>query len=371
MRSVRMLRRIAGVGSRRTQVRQIAAIGALAIVLAACGGSGSSNGSDEPTSGADATGNGGPDAEILATALDSIDTARVGGWVALRGASELFNPPGGGVVDVSSGESETYLRLDIDGEPRTWRVTGDVTYLQPGNSGPGSEDEFDLAWVRLDPTEVSAEDGYLVSVMAVSPSVAYLNALRIATDVAKSGPPEEIDGNKYTPYSACIPIAAALDDSVDSAGNELDGNSLRELELLHWALGDESPLVVWLDEAGRPVRLEFTALIEAGAEGVLELSDFGVDVDVLEPPADEIVPIDDYIDRTRGSSIAAEDEEPYSLDRFAERFGEDAMLECPADGEPIRSDLSDSRRASTTTEPFDAGNHPESPPTNHDPNVGY
>ncbi len=66
------------------------------------------------------------------------------------------------------------------------------------------------------------------------------------------------------------------------------------------SFGETAQLDVWIDNDGRPVRLAVRS-DDTEANMTLELSDFGVDVDVDEPAPDETIGLEEFLNQTIGT----------------------------------------------------------------------
>jgi hypothetical protein len=117
-----------------------------------------------------------------------------------------------------------------------------------------------------------------------------LAALRGAGDVQETGH-EVIRGVETTRYHAEIDTQRALD-RVDAA----DRDSVQKaLELF----GDSMPMDVWIDGDGLPRRVAMKIRTTAAGQSIsvderIDFYDFGADVSVEAPPADEVMPMTDF-----------------------------------------------------------------------------
>jgi hypothetical protein len=206
------------------------------------------------------------------------------------------------------------VTVDVEGEPTTVSVdgvmagdgkTGELTVSLPIvgsiherivdgviymslDSFPGASEELDgKQWVRLDPDQLkgdSALDGLADQAESNSPrqGLEYLQGL--SGDVQDLGR-DDVNGQPATHYRASIDYAKVLDQLPDASDATRD--ALGELGTV--------PADVWIDDQDRVVKMHMTidgTAFGAGsgtAELTMELSDFGVPVDVQAPPEDETV----------------------------------------------------------------------------------
>ena len=207
------------------------------------------------------------------------------------------------------------ITVDTQGEPTTVKVdgvmagdgkTGQLTVSTPVvgsieerivdgaiymnlDSFPGAAAELaGKQWVKLDLEQLQQRDGafgYLANqAESNSPKqgLEYLQGL--SGDVQDLGP-DTVGGQPATHYRASIDYAKVLDRLPDA--NQETRDALTKLGTV--------PADVWIDGQDRVVKMHMTIdgrAFGAGAgtaELTMELSDFGVPVDVQAPPADETI----------------------------------------------------------------------------------
>ena len=164
------------------------------------------------------------------------------------------------------------------------RIVDGVIYMNLG-SFPGAPDDVAGKWVKLDPAQLQ-QGGMLGDLAgqadANSPKqgLEYLQGL--SGDVQDLGQ-EDVNGRTTTHYRASIDYAKVLDQLPNATAEQRD--ALAKLGVV--------PADVWIDDQDRVVKMHFT--IDAGSTGAgagtaeltMEITDFGVPVDVQAPPADE------------------------------------------------------------------------------------
>jgi len=207
------------------------------------------------------------------------------------------------------------ITVDVDGEPTTVTVdgvtagdgkTGELTVSLPvvGSieerivdgvvymnlaSFPGAPDDLDgKQWVKLDPDQLKQPGGALGGLADQAESnspkqgLEYLQGL--SGDVEDLGQ-EDVHGQPATHYRASIDYAKVLDQLPDA--NDETRDALGKLGTV--------PADVWIDGQDRVVKVHMTidgTAFGAGAgtaELTMELSDFGVPVDVQAPPEDQTI----------------------------------------------------------------------------------
>jgi hypothetical protein len=165
------------------------------------------------------------------------------------------------------------------------RIVDGVIYMNLG-AFPGAPENVAGKWVKVDPAQL--QDGMLGDLAdqadANSPrqGLEYLQGL--SGDVQDLGQ-EDVNGVTTTHYRASIDYAKVVDQLPHATDEQRE--ALSKIGVV--------PADVWIDGNDRVVKMHLT--IDAGgfgagagtAELTMELSDFGVPVDVQPPPADQTV----------------------------------------------------------------------------------
>ena len=158
-------------------------------------------------------------------------------------------------------------------------------------------------WVKIDPAALAKEAGFDLSSLTQTGSsdpTQFLDLLKsISSDVTEVGN-EKVTGADTTHYRATIDFAKAVQDNTT-----LDADTKTKLSSFYNKL--TAPADVWIDSDGRLRKMTYTldtSKLDASALGsnaraqaamqqiagidfTLELSDFGVAVNVTAPPADQ------------------------------------------------------------------------------------
>jgi hypothetical protein len=168
------------------------------------------------------------------------------------------------------------------------RIVDGVIYMNLG-SFPGASAELDgKQWVKLDLEQLQQHDGMLGDLADQAESnsprqgLEYLQGL--SGDVQNVGE-ETVGGQPATHYRASIDYTKVLDELPNASQETRDAFT---------KLGTV-PADVWIDGQDRVVKMHLT--IDGGsfgagagtAEMTMELTDFGVPVDVQAPPEDQTV----------------------------------------------------------------------------------
>jgi hypothetical protein len=193
------------------------------------------------------------------------------------------------VDGVMSGDGKTgdlKVSMPIVGDIEE-RIVDGVIYMNLG-SFPGASELGGKQWVKLDLEQLKQENGTLRDLADQAESnspqqgLEYLQGL--SGDVQDLGP-DTVAGEPATHYRASIDYTKVLDKLPDASAETRD--ALTKLGTV--------PADVWIDAQDRVVKMHMTiagSALDAGAgsaEFTMQLSDFGVPIDVQAPPADETV----------------------------------------------------------------------------------
>jgi hypothetical protein len=264
----------------------VAVIAALALTLSACGSGSSSSGSAAP----DATGLGAT--KLIASSADkaaAAKTARMSGEVTVDVAGKSTTLPLDGVLDFESGAFDFKYDFSQMGIPGAGdakieaRVVDGIMYMNLGALG-GKDGLSSMTggktWMKLDLTAFGAGAGSAGGLGDANPGGA-LDSLRGAGAVEKVGT-DTLRGVETTHYRATVDPKKALAE----APAELQEKAKAGLDKLKGPF----PVDVWIDGDGQTRKISMD--IDTGTGGkvatTLEYYDFGVDVDVSAPPADEV-----------------------------------------------------------------------------------
>ncbi len=157
-------------------------------------------------------------------------------------------------------------------------------------------------WVKIDLQKIGEQQGFdlgQLSQLTQSDPSQFLNYLRAASkDVAEVGE-KEVRGVATTHYRAKIDLEKVADQAPAESREQVRAS----IDALIRQTGMRTmPVEVWIDEDGllRRERLEMTFDVPGGASGIeqeaamtmtMDFFDFGVEVDVEPPPADQVTDI--------------------------------------------------------------------------------
>lgn len=153
------------------------------------------------------------------------------------------------------------------------------------------------SWVRIDLRQAGKELGIdleeLMQVQQSDPTQA-LQYLRGASDDFEEVGQEDVRGVETTHYRGTIDLRKAAEQVPEEARESFE----RATELLGT---NKLPFDVWIDEDGMARRMKYEqALPGAGGETAtmaltMEFFDFGIEVNIEPPPADEVIDIQELI----------------------------------------------------------------------------
>ncbi len=167
------------------------------------------------------------------------------------------------------------------------RVVDGVIYMNLG-SFPGAPSAVAGKWVKVDPEQLEQHDGTFGDLADQAESnspnqgLEYLQGL--SGDVEQVGD-DTVAGQHATHYRASIDYTKLVDDLPDASAETRD--ALAKLGTV--------PADVWIDDNDRVVKMHLTMDVGAFGAGAgtaevsMEITDFGVPVDVQAPPEDQVV----------------------------------------------------------------------------------
>ncbi|MEE1939594.1 hypothetical protein V1L54_09220 [Streptomyces sp. TRM 70361] len=282
--------------SRRNRTAVVTAAGLLAgtAVLTGCGDDGN-GGASEP--GGEETRDA---AEVVRAAHEETleaETAKLDLRVrAAAGGGQQQSVTGNGVIDLVDGTSE--LTIEAGGQEIEQRVVEQDLYQRLPESLRGQLGEG-KPWIKIDLGEIALAAGGTGELQITDPAQAMDYAGALTDGDAERVGTEEIGGVETTKYRVEVDVDEL------ARGDNPHAQQLRE------QLGDTLPMHLWLDDEDRIRRQQFD--IDLGAANstqdpqgsknpqstelrtTLEFSDFGTEVDVSPPPAEDTTDVTDKI----------------------------------------------------------------------------
>lgn len=245
---------------------------ALALLLAACGGSGGAGGSGEARDTLT------PQAAVAAAVAqaEELTSSRFAlTSTSLVGGQEIAFS-GEGAIDYEAMAGEMTFALPGGAGELKQRLLGDKLYLQL----PDKPEVF---------FELAVSDLVDTSLAGSTDPTAGLQALRGANDDVTEVGRDTVRDAETTHYRGTLDMTKAL---------EVVKGPLRDLLQSTIDTGDleDAPFDAWIDDEGRLRKMEQTLTLESPqlpgqpieVQTSYELYDFGVEVDVQAPPADQI-----------------------------------------------------------------------------------
>lgn len=238
--------------------------------------------------------------------------------------------------EAGSARVELTVEMTLDGRAATTRATGELDFgrirshlVVKDLTGSGRIEMISIGdrmfQRRLDGPDGGSSKWIAADVpgggtafgAGASPADFLANLESTAKDVTKVGE-EELDGVPVTRYQAVIDPAAP-----DSSFRRLSGQSEIEVD----------PMDVWVDELGRLRKLTFASTIDGGfgeteMQMTMELSDFGIPVDIVAPDPEDVTDDAREFDAPFSGSrpTAGDSFSDFSADTFLV-FGEDYLSE--------------------------------------------
>lgn len=218
---------------------------------------------------------------------------------------------GDGVFDYASRRGRIAMDLSSLGVPgggtSTVLVAGTVFYIE---LPPAAASQLGgKSWIKVDLAELGKMQGIdlgqLNSLQGNDPAAA-LDFLRGASEDTRKVGEEKVRGADTTHYAATLDL--------DKAAQSLDAEVRDDFERATAQLGTrQMPVDVWIDGDGRLRKMTYaldTSKLQGapagGAAGTVkttvELFDFGVEVDVQEPPVDQVTDLSQLLSGLPGGA---------------------------------------------------------------------
>lgn len=205
---------------------------------------------------------------------------------------------GEGVVDNEAGTAELSLTLPGTDSELMIRVVSDALFMSGFPGAPAEQ------WVKLSPEDLGAEGGLGGLQSFTDPTAAFDQLQAVADDVKEVGE-EDVRGTKTTHYEGTIVLADVLEQAPADQRAAME----KQLQPLIDSGIESLPFDAYLDDEGRLRRMVQTVTIDPAALGgagaapgaggppaspvevetTIDVFDFGVEVDVQEPPAEQVV----------------------------------------------------------------------------------
>ena len=186
------------------------------------------------------------------------------------------------------GDIEMVMEGEIDAASERARVTMDFLgmdseVITDGNTAYMSMDGG-KQWIKQDVDVPEVDSPLNGGTYDATQQLAYLRA--VSDDVKEEGS-EKVRGRDTTRYSAFVPLEAIFEQFTGEDREMME-------ELSRYFQGEGFDMTVWIDNEGRPAKVEYGMDMdvegsEVSATYVMEFFDWGRDVDIDLPPADKIV----------------------------------------------------------------------------------
>lgn len=233
-----------------------------------------------------------------ADATAAADSARVAMTMSMSNGGHDVPVRADGVVDF--GSLDMAMTMDLSQVPDTPPGMDDVEMLSIGSAIymqiPDHEQlNFPTPWIKMDLEDLAGQRGMdNVSQLNNNNPAKTMELLRGASDDVEELGVEDVRGTTTTHYRGTIHVGDAV-----AAG---PANTRKETSEIFEGLGLQTiPVEVWLDDDGFLRRQKMTMdmrptmdALDAGADAPttavidMEFYDFGVEVDVAPPPADDV-----------------------------------------------------------------------------------
>lgn len=287
--------------NRKRAVATAVAGGLVAVTLAGCGGSDSGDKKSAAEGGSDGVEQSTRAVQATHQKTSDAKTAKLSLATEVKGAGEQAAATGTGVVDLAEGSSD--ITLSSQGQKLKQRTLDGTIYQQPP---PGAESALPegKTWMKIDLAKLAGQQGAAGGGQISDPAASFSYTKGISDKDVKKVGSGTVDGTKTTHYRVSVDVDALAKDNTE------------QTQKLKEQLGSTLPLDIWLDDEGRlrQQKMELTIKRPAGeTEGpaqvavltTLKLSDFGTDVDVTAPTAEETVDMTDELAKQQGGGAGS------------------------------------------------------------------
>jgi hypothetical protein len=272
-------------------MRRIVLLLAALLVLPACGG-GDSVAAD-------------PVAEA-ATKTTEAGSSRIEFTMAMEAEGRSFTMRGDGVFDYTSPRGRMTLDLgDLAALAGGKLGNGRMEFLLDGRAYymkfPGAMQLVGKQWLKIDLEDIGELTGAdLGALQQANQNPAQLmQFLRGASDDIEELGKEDVRGVETTHYRATVDLEEAAEQGADIGefSDEMREQLQAEIERMKAQTGLETlPVDVWVDDENllRRMKMELSFAVEGeqvGMDMTMDFFDFGVDVRVARPPADQTIDI--------------------------------------------------------------------------------
>ncbi|OEU98519.1 MULTISPECIES: hypothetical protein [Streptomyces] len=260
-------------------------------LLSGCGSSDEGGSKDSDKTGSSDSAEAQSPAEVVQATnkkTTGAETAKIAMTVTTSGGQAKGKKVAGdGVIDLQDGTSKLTLNQGPDRIEQ--RVVDQVLYQKlPKKAADQLPDG--KTWMKVDLGELRTQGGGNKGLNDPAGSFAYTKSLS-EKDVEKLGT-EKVGSTETTHYRVHLDLAEM------TKGDAAEQQKLRE------QLGDDVPMELWIDGKGMTRRQEIELRVQpSGAEGgekqkvktVVELSDFGTEVEVQPPPSGKTADMTDQV----------------------------------------------------------------------------
>lgn len=206
---------------------------------------------------------------------------------------------GEGLVDYEAGTMELSLSVPGTDSELMMRLVSDALFMSGFPGAPAEQ------WVRLDAADMGAESGLGQLESFTDPTATFDQLQAVADDVKEVGE-EDVRGTKTTHYEGSIVLADVLEQAPADQREAME----KQLQPLIDSGVETLPFDAYLDDEGRLRRMVQTVTLDPAAltggdaaapeasappatpvevVTTVDVFDFGVEVDIQEPPAEQVV----------------------------------------------------------------------------------
>ena len=226
---------------------------------------------------------------LAGEATSESESARMAMTMSFGGVT--MNGTGVTGFDPKKPEVDFTMSMDMGAESVEIRMImlGQMMYMKmPEGAGAATP------WVSLDIDALSKKSGVdlgALQQMSNADPTATLAYLEGASDDVKEVGKEEVRGEPTTKYTATLDLSKAASSVEDARAKKAVQDAVKQLGV------STLPVTIWIDDEGRMRKMvqsiDLSKIPGAPAGGepmtiTMELYEFGVDLDVTAPPADQV-----------------------------------------------------------------------------------
>lgn len=216
------------------------------------------------------------------SALQNAGTARF--TMTMSGAGVEMHAQGS--VDLQAPATQMTMTMNVQGKDITMeeRLVDGVLYV----SSPLFASLGGAQWMKVDLSSIGADVSQLTGSGAGTSSATSQAEFLAGLDHVSSLGTEDVDGVTATHYRGVANLSRALEQAKTKLGTDSDVVEAMQRQIDQAGVA-QVPVDVWIDGKNRPVKIVLDMKIkDQSVTMTMTYSDFGVPVNIVAPPADQV-----------------------------------------------------------------------------------